>query len=92
MSNSTKKKIHIELNATDGEFFRLLTLALSLQRGIYGVVRQNQTMAAMRTPVSVEPMHFTFAEKYLDNGDNRPQNTYRSSDNFVFFFFLFMLG
>ena len=43
-------------------------------------------MAARGTTVSVAPMHFIFAKKYLDNRDNRPQNTCVSSDKLGFFF------
>ena len=35
--------------------------ALSLQRGIDGVVGRYQTMAGKETTVSVAPMHFIFA-------------------------------
>ena len=31
--------------------------------------------AAKETKVSVAPMHFIFADKFLDKRDNRPQNT-----------------
>ena len=37
-------------------------------------------MAVKETTVSVARMHFIFAEKYLDNRDNRSQNTCLNSD------------
>ena len=45
-------------------------------------------MAAKETIVSVAPMHFIFAHKYLDNRDNRQQNTYVSLDKLFFLFLL----
>ena len=35
-------------------------------------------MAAKEATVSVAPMHFIFAQNYLKNRDNRPQNTFLS--------------
>ena len=43
-------------------------------------------MAVKETTVSVAWMHFIFAEKYLDNRDNRSQNTCVSSDKLGFYF------
>ena len=43
-------------------------------------------MAVKETTVSVAWMHFIFAEKYLDNRDNRSQNTCGSSDKLGFYF------
>ena len=41
-------------------------------------------MAAKETTVSGAPMHFIFAQKYVDNRDNRPQNTCVSLDKLCF--------
>ena len=43
-------------------------------------------MAAKETTISVAWMHFIFSEKYLDNRDNRSQNTCVSSDKLGFYF------
>ena len=51
-----------------------------------GVVWWDQTMAVKETTVRVAQMHFIFAEKYLDNRDNRSQNTCVSSDKLGFYF------
>ena len=56
--------------------------------GNRGIVWRDQTTAAKETTVSVAPMHFIFAHKYLDNRDNRQQNTYVSLDKLFFLFLL----
>ena len=44
-------------------------------------------MAVKETTVSdVAWMHFIFADKYLDNRDNRSQNTCVNSDKLGFYF------
>ena len=43
-------------------------------------------MAVKETTVSVALMHFIFAYKYLDNRENRPQNTCVGSDKLHFYF------
>ena len=43
-------------------------------------------MAVKETAVSVAQMHFIFAEKYLQNRDNRSQNTCLNSDELGFLF------
>ena len=43
-------------------------------------------MAVKETTVSVARMHFIFAEEYLDNRDNRSQNTCVNSDKLGFYF------
>ena len=45
-------------------------------------------MAAKETTVSGAPMYFIFAQKYVDNRDNRPQNTCVSLDKLCFSFLL----
>ena len=42
-------------------------------------------MAVKETTVSMAWMHFTFADKYLDNRDNRSQNTCLNSDELFSF-------
>ena len=48
-------------------------------------------MAVKETTVSVAQMHFIFAEKYLDNRDNRSQNTRVNSDKLGFYFLSLMV-
>ena len=43
-------------------------------------------MAVKETTVSVARMHLIFSEKYLDNRDNRSQNTCVNSDKLGFYF------
>ena len=42
-------------------------------------------MTVKETTVSVAPLYFIFAQKYLDNRDNRPQNTCVSVDKLCFY-------
>ena len=48
-------------------------------------------MAVKETTVNVARMHFIFAEKYLDNRDNRSQNTHVNSDKLGFYFLSLMV-
>ena len=48
-------------------------------------------MAVKETTVNVARMHFIFAEKYLDNRDDRSQNTLVNSDKLGFCFLSLMV-
>ena len=48
-------------------------------------------MAVKETTVNVVQMHLIFAEKYLDNRDNRSQNTRVNSDKLGFYFLSLMV-
>ena len=63
----------------------LFTQRTHSMTGIQGVVWRGQTTAAKETTMSVAPMYFIFAQKYLLNRDDRSQNTCVNLDRVSFF-------